>query len=128
MQLSANDKSRIERYLKKCKSDQQIIGAILHGSALKSEKYRDIDIALISRDLTLSSKEKLHYILKSPEKFDVRFLHDFPIYIAKEVIKGELLLIKDYKLVFDRYIKIIQEWELFRPSYELYLDVILNGL
>ena len=128
MQLSANDKSRIERYLKKCKSDQQILGAILHGSALKSEKYRDIDIALISRDLTLSSKEKLHYILKSPEEFDVRFLHDFPIYIAKEVIKGELLLIKDYELVFDRYIKIIQEWELFRPSYELYLDVILNGL
>ena len=128
MQLTAIDKSRVEQYLELFKSDPQIIGAILHGSSIKSNNYNDIDIALISRDLTLNSKEKLHYILKSPEGFDVRFLHDFPIYVAKDVIKGELLLNKDYDLVFNRYIKIIQEWELFRPSYELYLDVILNGL
>ena len=128
MQLSTLDKSRVEKYLKLLESDDRIIGVILHGSALASDNYHDIDIALISRNLALNSKEKLQYILQSPPGFDVRFLHDFPIYIAKDVIKGELLLNKDYDLVFDRYIWIIQDWELFRPSYELYLDVILNGL
>jgi predicted nucleotidyltransferase len=128
MHLSTLDKSQVEQYLKLIESDESIIGAILHGSSLESDNYQDIDIALISKNLKLSSKEKMHYYLSSPDGFDVRFLQDFPIYIAKDVIKGKLLLNKAYDLVFNQYIWIIQEWELFRPSYELYLDVILNGL
>lgn len=128
MYLSNLDKLKLQKYIKTIEADDQIIALILHGSACNSEKYHDVDIALIPKDASISEKCKLDYSLQSPDNFDVRFLQDFPIYIAKDVIKGKILLNKNYELVFDTYIAIIQEWEMFRPSFELYMDVILNGL
>ena len=100
----------------------------MFGSALNSDNYRDIDIALISTTPPITDKEKLKIILSTPEKFDIRFLEDFPLNIAKDVIKGRLILNKDYDKVFDRFVSIFQEWELFRPSFELYLEVSKNGV
>ena len=128
MVLSNHDQARLEIYVDSLSSDENIIGAILHGSGSQSDNYNDIDIALIAKDHNISAKQKLHYILHSPDGFDVRFLHDFPLPIAKNVIQGKLLFNKDYDRVFDEHIAIIQEWEIFRPTWELYLEVSLHGL
>lgn len=126
MKLRDEDKSRLEEYISKIKDDKNILGVILFGSALNRDDYKDIDILLISSN-KLSSSVKSKYILSSPDKFEIHFLDDLPIYIAKEAIKGEILLQKDYLLICDIFINIIHEWEDFRPAYELYLDVVLNG-
>ena len=126
--LSIDDQKLLDEYVLNLSRDKEIVGIIFHGSALHSNKYNDIDIALIPKNPQISSKQKLKFILKSPDKFDVRFLRDFSLHIAKNVIKGKLLMNKDYNCVFDEYIQVIKDWEMFRPSWELYMDVCLNGL
>jgi len=126
--LSDHDYNRLKQYLSFLQKDDRIVAAILHGSVLTTNQYQDIDLALITSDPSISEQDKLNYYLRSPENFDVRFLRDFPLYIAKEVIKGRLMLNKDYDFVFDTIINVIQEWELFRPSFELYMEMVLDGL
>ncbi len=128
MTLSEKDRKLIDIFTRKIDKDPRFIGVILFGSALNSDNYRDIDIALISTTPPIPDKEKLKIIVSTPEKFDIRFLEDFPLNIAKDVIQGRLILNKDYDKVFDRFVSIFQEWELFRPSFELYLEVSKNGL
>jgi predicted nucleotidyltransferase len=128
MNLSVKDHKTLENSIQKIDKDPLFIGMILFGSALHSDQYHDIDIALISTNPPISDQEKLKIILSFPEKFDVRFLEDFPLNIAKDVIRGNLILNKDYNEIFDRFISIFQNWELFRPSFELYLEVSKSGV
>ncbi len=128
MNLSEKDRKTLENYKKKIDDDPLFIGIILFGSALHSDNYNDIDIALISTNPPISDQEKLKIILSTPEKFDIKFLEDLPLNIAKDVIRGKLILNKYYNEVFDRFVSIIQNWELFRPSFELYLEVSKSGV
>jgi len=126
MYLSDNDKKNLDRTIVKLKQDEDILAVILYGSALKSDNYNDIDLALVKKPN--SNPKSLKYLLQFPEKFDVHFLTDMPIIIAKEAIKGKILFNKDYPLLFDIFIKIIKEWESFRPYYKLYLESVKSGL
>ena len=128
MNLSEKDRKTLEIFTKEIIKDPRFIGIIQFGSVLHSDHYKDIDIALISTNPPISDQDKLKIILSSPEKFDIRFLEDFPLNIAKDVIRGKLILNKNYNEVFDRYVSIIQRWELFRPSFELYLEVSRSGV
>ncbi|MHA1561849.1 MAG: hypothetical protein ACTSPA_06945, partial [Promethearchaeota archaeon] len=74
MNLSEKDHKTLENFTKKIDKDPLFIGIILFGSALHSNNYNDIDIALISTSPPISDQEKLKIILSTPEKFDVRFL------------------------------------------------------
>jgi len=91
--LSEKDRKTLEIFTQKIDNDPLFIGIILFGSALHSDYHHDIDIALISTNPPISDQEKLKIILSSPEKFDVRFLEDFPLNIAKDVIRGKLMVI-----------------------------------
>lgn len=126
MYLSNKDKQKLNNIISELKQDEDILAVILYGSVIESNKYRDIDLALVKKPN--SPPKSLKYILKFPEKFVVNFLSDMPIIIAKEAIKGEILFNKDYSQLFDIFIEIINEWESFRPYYELYLESIKSGL
>ncbi|TXT59732.1 MAG: putative Nucleotidyltransferase domain protein [Promethearchaeota archaeon] len=126
MHLSDNDKKSLWKIIKKLKQDKDILAAILYGSALKSDTYNDIDLGIVR--MPTSNLKSLKYLLQFPEKFDLHFLTDMPIIIAKEAIKGEILFYKDYSQIFDIFIEIIKEWESFRPYYELYLESVKSGL
>lgn len=128
MNLSEKDRKTLENFTQKIDKDPRFIGIILFGSVLHSNDYQDIDIALISTNPPISDREKLKIIQSTIEKIDIRFLEDFPLNIAKDVICGKLILNKDYDEIFDRFVSIIQEWELFRPSFELYLEVSKSGV
>ncbi|MFO7796307.1 MAG: hypothetical protein ACQERB_06505 [Promethearchaeati archaeon] len=126
MYLSDNDKKKLYRIITELKQDDDILAAILYGSALNSDNYNDIDLAIVRKPN--SNSKSLKYLLQFPEKFDAHFLTDMPIIIAKEAIKGKILFYKDYSQIFDIFINIIKEWESFRPYYELYLEPVKNGL
>ena len=128
MNLSEKDRKTLENFTKKIDKDPLFIGIILFGSALNSDHYHDIDIALISANPPISDQEKLKIIKSTPEKIDVKFLEDFPLNIAKDVIRGKLILNKNYNEVFDRFVSVIQNWDLFRLSFELYLEVSKSGV
>lgn len=126
MNLSENDNKELDKIISKLQQDEEVLAAILYGSALKSTNYNDIDLALVTK--IDSSPKSLKYLLQFPEKFDVHFLSEMPIIISKEAIKGKILFNKDYSQLFDIYIKIIKEWGSFRPYYKLYLESVKNGL
>ena len=68
MTLSEKDRKLIDIFTRKIDKDPRFIGVILFGSALNSDNYRDIDIALISTTPPITDKEKLKIILSTPEK------------------------------------------------------------
>jgi predicted nucleotidyltransferase len=126
MFLSEKDQKTLENIISDLKRDNTILAAILYGSALETENYRDIDLALVKK--VDASSKSLKFLLSFPEKFDVHFLKDIPIIIAKDAIKGEILFNKEYSELFDIFIEIIREWESFRPYYKIYLEAVKNGL
>ena len=60
-------------------------------------------------------------------KIDLSFLEELPLYIARHAIEGKLIVNRDEDKVFDIVIGLLQKWEDFRPMWELYLDVSING-
>ncbi|MBD3213782.1 MAG: hypothetical protein GF311_14325 [Candidatus Lokiarchaeota archaeon] len=124
--LSERDEKILHNLIEELKHDKGILAAILFGSVLKSTVYNDIDLAIVRTPN--SASKSLKYLLQFPPKFDVHFLTEMPIIIAKEAIKGELLFNKNYSQLFDIYIRIIKEWESFRPYYNLYLETVKSGL
>jgi len=127
MALSEHDQLLLDIFIKEILGDKRIVGVVLFGSALEQEIYRDIDLALISSE-KLTAKQKLSILLNAPDKFDVKFLEDLPLYVAKDTIKGKLLVNRNNNVIFDVFVDIIKKWEDFKPLYELYLDVVANGL
>ncbi|MGV9171635.1 MAG: nucleotidyltransferase domain-containing protein [Promethearchaeia archaeon] len=126
MNLSENDNEELQKIISKLQQDEDVLAAIFYGSALKTTNYHDIDLAIVTR--IDSSPKSLKYLLQFPEKFDVHFLSEMPVIIAKEAIKGKILFNKDYSQLFDVFIKIIKEWVSFRPYYKLYLESVKDGL
>ena len=128
MFLSQSELKRLESFKGRVQDDPRFIGIVMYGSALRSFDHQDIDIAMISKKPPLSDREKLDFIVSAPNGFDVRFLEDFPLNIAKDVIKGDLLLNQDYDEIFERYVKIIREWQLFQPAFDVYLEASRIGI
>lgn len=112
--------------MNKFMQDSDILAMILYGSSLKSSKYHDIDIALVKYPQVKS--KSLKFLLQFPEKIDLHFLSEMPLVIAKEAIQGELIFNKDYDLLFDVYLNIIDEWKSFSPYYNLYLECVKHGI
>lgn len=125
--LKKSDRHNVEDLLTHLKEDKRIIGALQYGSSVTADSYNDIDIALISSDV-IPAKQKLKILLSLPDSIDLKFIEDLPLYVAKEAIKGELLFNRDQALIFDLFVSIFQQWEDFKPQFELYLDVVANGL
>ncbi len=104
------------------------MGVILFGSALNSVNYNDLDICLVFFPQVKESVNAFDYILKSSEICDVSVLAELPVYIQKEVLKGKVLINKDYNTLFDIYIDILREWDDFHKRYWIYLEMVKAGL
>ncbi len=128
MELTPLHHQKLERYIDQLQDDPNILAMVVYGSATKSNKYNDIDIALIAFPEQIPFIDELKYMLGSYEEFDIHFLHKLPVYIQKDVIKGKLQFYKDYHIIFDVFINIIREWDDFHKRYGLFLEEIRDGL
>ena len=128
MELTPLHQQKLELYINQLQDDPNILAMVLYGSAIKSNKYNDIDIALIAFPEQIPFIDELKYMIEAKDEFDVHFLHKLPIYIQKDVIKGKLQFYKDYQIIFDVFINIIKEWDDFHKRYGLFLEVIRDGL
>ncbi len=114
----------LDRLLKEVMSDHSILAVILFGSSARGESGRDVDICLVDYPNKLSAQQELHYRTTFAEPLDIHAFSSLPLYIQYQVInEGQILLDKEYDLLFDIYWKTIQDYSLFLPHYEAFLGM-----
>lgn len=125
---------RIEKLLKKCQNDDEVLAVILFGSLARGEQKpdSDIDICLVLMpqkkpyEKTLLSDKRIEYI--GQFDLDLHIFQQLPIYIRQRVIKeGKISLVKDEDMLYEVAIRMIQEFEDFKHIYNDYLAEVAKG-
>ena len=121
---------KINHLLEKLKETtyfSQIEFIFLYGSALTDyhlEDQSDIDICIF---INLKDKEELTSIrlalLKQlPDKYDIQMYQLLPLYVQIEVIKGEVIYVRDKLVLYERVYQTIDEYEDFYLYYSDYIN------
>ncbi len=97
---------------------------ILYGSSLNVYHLdeSDIDICIyINEEKKKLPKIRLELLKKFNEKLDIQLFQLLPLYVQIEVLKGEILYVKEEVRLYEIADETIDEYEEFYP---LYLDYI----
>jgi len=124
-------KARIRDFLR---DREEVLFAYLHGSFLRGEGYRDVDVAVyvdpgkvedfIEYELRLSVS--LENILGIP--VDVKILNSAPPAFRYRVLGGELIFLRDEKRWLEFYDLTVREYLDFRPfEKEIIREVLHSG-
>jgi hypothetical protein len=98
---------------------------ILYGSYLNEYHYdeSDIDLCIYVQDGDMKlARIRLNLLEKFEDKFDIQMFQLLPIYVQIEVLKGEVLYVKDEDLLYEIAYKTIEEYEDFYPFYLDYIN------
>jgi hypothetical protein len=100
---------------------------ILYGSAGTGSELPDSDIDLClfyDGDSTMASRFR-HAILSLPAsgRFDIQLFTQLPLYIRKEVLKGQVVFAPDIRFVYETANRTIQEYNDFRHRLDDYTGV-----
>ncbi|GFO96950.1 nucleotidyltransferase [groundwater metagenome] len=97
---------------------------VLYGSAAKgvTTSLSDIDIAVYFDG---NKQERFDFRVKIlgriDNKFDIQTFQDLPLYIQKDILStGKVIYYRNYKEIFNIFMKTIREFEDFKPRLELY--------
>ncbi len=123
----------IEQSLKKAlelaSTDDDVLAAFIFGSYVWSESHQDIDLCLViwpTKTALLNELQK--EIVYSEPELDIHLFHNLPIYIQTKILEeGVLKLVKDEDELHTLIRIILQDWEDFRPRYEMHLESVLHG-
>ena len=97
---------------------------ILYGSSLSSYHLDDSDVDIciyIDEEKKKLPKIRLDLLKKFNEKLDIQIFQLLPLYVQIEVLKGEILYVKEKARLYEIADETIEEYEDFYP---LYLDYI----
>ena len=96
------------------KKEKELVAIYLFGSVAENNQnsLSDIDICFIGK---FSEKQKKEILRHFPEKYDVSFFDELPIWIKIRVFKGRALFIKDKNKLYDINFKTLNEYEDFKP-------------
>ena len=97
---------------------------VLYGSAAKGKStgLSDIDIAVYyDGDKRERFEFRVKILGRVGSKFDIQTFQDLPLYIQKDTLStGDVIYYRDYKDIFNIFMKTIREFEDFKPRLELY--------
>ena len=95
---------------------------ILFGSRAenRAKKNSDYDFAIYYEG---NDKEKFKFqiAMSENEKYDVKIFQDLPMFIQKEILRGEIIYAKNLGFVYDVAYKIIKRFEEFKRDYYPYI-------
>ena len=97
---------------------------ILYGSSLSSYHLDDSDVDIciyVDEEKKKLPKIRLDLLKKFNEKLDIQIFQLLPLYVQIEVLKGEILYVKEKARLYEIADETIEEYEDFYP---LYLDYI----
>jgi len=126
-ELEKKEYKQLQALINKLSKDSEIFGLIRYGSSVKEPTYKDIDLCIVSQK-NISVEKRFQYKVFLPEKFDVHFFHELPLYIKHEVVRDAIYeYIKDYDNLFDICVQSIRQYSLFKPHYKLYLEAVRDS-
>ncbi len=125
--ISTKEREKIRQLIEKIKNKKEdIYGLIIFGSSVDQLNYKDLDLSIVS-DPDISIKTQLELRVFLPEKYDIHFFHNLPLYVQHEVLKtGIIIYMGNYNKLFDECMKSIKDWALFEPHFKKYLELIKN--
>jgi predicted nucleotidyltransferase len=121
-------KQKIKEFLEKLRDIEyfsRIEFVILYGSSLGSYHLddSDIDICVYINDKSENlSRIRLNLIKSFSSKFDIQVYQLLPLYIQIEVLKGDILYVKDLDRMYQIAYDTLNEFEDFYPYYLDYIN------
>ena len=119
------EKEKILDRLRNLPSFNKLKFVYLFGSSATGNvtERSDTDICLY---YDVGNKKELHKLLfkiigSFPDKYDLQMFQLLPLYVKKNVFKGELIYTDDKKFVHDISRKMIEEYNDFEPRYKYIL-------
>ena len=122
----SDDDAEFSDIVAKASIDPDILAMVLFGSRLMKARFRDTDICLFIRE-NVTADKRVEYLMHFGDKYDVQVFDELPLYVRARVLKGRILLDKDYHALFDIYRNTIREYDLFKPHFDTFLGVENNG-
>ena len=122
-------KEEIKLFMKKLREMpdfNRVKFVILFGSQAegRANKMSDYDFAVYYDG---DGRKRFKFLIKLsgslPDKFDVKIFQDLPLYVRKEVLKGEVVYAKDLRFVYDVAYETIKAFEDFKKYYYDYIGV-----
>lgn len=119
-------KSRLKEFLEE---KPGILFAYLHGSFLKTDRFRDIDIAIFLKEpASLPLKHEVgladelwRFLDKPALEFDIKILNSAPVYFQYEVIKtGEIIYSKDEAERIEYEASVASEYLDYKPTLDFF--------
>lgn len=120
-------KQLTEKFLEQLRATKyfsKIEFVILYGSSLSNSYLEDSDVDVclfIDAEKRELSEIRLELLKKLNDKFDIQMFQLLPLYVQIEVLKGEILYVKEEERLYEIANETIDEYEEFYP---LYLDYI----
>jgi hypothetical protein len=126
--MDSEIKKQIAEFLKQLKNTkyfQNIEFIIVYGSVLTEYHFEksDIDICIYMKEKKeVLAEIRLNLLAEFPEKYDIQMFQLLPLYVQIEVLKGEVLYVKDEDFIYEIAYRTIDEWEDFYPIYKDYIE------
>lgn len=129
MNMENNIKKELNLFMKKLRSMpdfSRVKFVFLFGSQAlgDSNSLSDLDIAVYYEG---NSKERFKFrlslLVKLPDCFDVHTFQDLPLFMQKEVIKGEVIYSDNPNFLFDVSYSVIKKFEDFKRYYYDYIEL-----
>lgn len=118
----------VDELLEKAAEDSEVMAVILFGSSIRGEQARDIDVCLVPypKKETRGFEKRMEY--SGHHLLDVQVFQDLPLYVRQRVLKeGEIVLCKEWDMLYDMAFDTVREFEYFKPRYREYLEGVLHG-
>ena len=119
--------------LAQAERDSDTLAAIRFGSFAREEPHpdSDLDICLVldPRRGPFSAQDRVQKRIDYLAfNLDVQIFQSLPIYIRQRVLQeGQVVFVRDLSTLYDVALRTLQEYEDFRPIYNLYLDQVANA-
>ena len=109
----------------KIKENDKVQFIILYGSAAENRMTEESDIDIcVGYDGSKEKASKFRYDILSrlfEDKYDIQIFQLLPLYVRKEVLKGEVLYCRDKQELYDIAYEFIREFDDFKHRYYDYI-------
>jgi len=116
---------KLDQAVEKIKSFDKVQFIILHGSASEDRMTEESDIDLcVGYGGDEGEASRFRYDILSElfdDDYDVQIFQQLPLYVKKEVLKGEVLYCRDKQELYDIAYRSIREFDDFKHRYYDYI-------